>query len=100
MTVVAALDAWLSVAVTVVVPPFSAMALSASARVTAGAASSSSIVPVPVASLARICAFTGWLSTTFTVSSGSSVPSPLTVTETVALVSPAANVTVPDDNAV
>ena len=100
MIVVAALDAWLSVAVTVVAPPFSAIALSATASVTVGAASSSSIVPVPVEALAGIRAFTGWLSTIFTVSSGSSVPSPLTVTETVALVSPAANVTVPADNAV
>ena len=46
---VSALDAWLSVAVTVVVPPFSEIELFVSANVVVGAASSFVIVPVPVA---------------------------------------------------
>ena len=100
VTVVAALDGWESAADTVVVPPPSAIAASATASVTEGAASSSVIVPVPVRSLTGICAFTGPLSFTSSVSSGSSTPSPLTVTRTVLLVSPAANVSVPAGNAV
>ena len=83
---------------TVVVPPSSSTAPSATASVTAGAASSSVIVPVPVA--VPNVALTGPLSTTFTCSSGSSVPSPTTVTATTPLVSPAAMVSVPDASAV
>ena len=76
------------------------MAVSANASVTSGAASSSSIVPVPVRPATGTCAFTGPLSANSTVSSGSSTPSPVTVTETVALVTPGARVSVPDDSAV
>ena len=81
-------DACDSAAVTVVVPPFSAMAPSASASVTVGA-SSSRIVPVPDASPSS--AFTGSLSARTTVSFGSTLKSPYTDTETVSLVSPGAN---------
>ena len=62
------------------------------------------IVPVPVsavrpAATARV-AFTGPLNVTTTVSSASSVPSPVTVTATLRLVSPAAKVSVPAASAV
>ena len=100
MTVVAALEGCERVAVTVVAPPFSETAPSATASATEGAASSSVMVPVPVRSSNGICAFTGSPRTTSTVSSGSSVASPVTVTATVLLVSPAANVSVPAASAV
>ena len=56
------------------------------------------IVPVPVA--AEKVAFTALLNSTTTVSSGSSVVSPVTDTMMIRLVSPAANVSVPAVNAV
>ena len=81
-------------------PPASAIDDAATASVTPGAASSSVIVPVPVPAVLDTTAFTGPLSPTVTVSSGSSVPSPVTVTATVLLVSPAVNVSVPAAGAV
>ena len=96
--VVAALDGWLSVAETVVAPPFSGIESSASASVTVGAASSSVIVPVPVP--VPIVAPEALPSVTTTVSSGSSVASPVTDTATVLLVSSAAKVRVPEASAV
>ena len=75
------------------------MAVSATASVTPGAASSSVIVPVPVRPLTG-SAFTGPLSTTTTVSSCSSLVSPVTDTVTPRLVVPAAKVSVPAVNAV
>ena len=63
-----------------------------------GAPSSSVIVPVPVP--VEIVAFTALLSSTTTVSSDSSVVSPVTDTARVRLVSPAANVSVPAASAV
>ena len=63
-----------------------------------GAPSSSVILPVPVP--VEIITFVGWLNTTTTVSSGSSVVSPVTDTMMIRLVSPAANVSVPAVNAV
>ena len=89
---VSALEAWLRTADTVVVPPFSGIEASATDSVTVGAASSSVIVPVPDA--VPIVAFTAPLSDTTTVSSGSSVVSPVTDTVIVLLVSPAAKVSV------
>ena len=53
-------------------------------------------VPVPVESVA----FVGLLNATTTVSSGSSLVSPVTDTVTLRLVTPAANVNVPAGNAV
>ena len=95
---VAALDAWLSVADTVVAPPFSGIESSATASVTVGAASSSVIVPVPEA--VPTVAPAALPSVTTTVSSGSSVVSPVTDTVIVLLVSPAAKVSVPEASAV
>ena len=63
-----------------------------------GAASSSVIVPVPVP--VEMVAFVALLNATTTVSSDSSVVSPLTDTVTLRLVTPAANVSVPAGNAV
>ena len=76
------------------------MTVSATASVTPGATSSSTIVPVPVRPLTGTCAFTGPLSTTATVSSGSSLVSPVTDTVTLRLVTPAAKVSVPAGTAV
>ena len=56
------------------------------------------IVPVPVGVLDS-AAFIGALSVRATVSSGSSTSSPVTVTVTAKLISPAAKVSVPDDRA-
>ena len=95
--VVTALEACESAAVTVATPPFPEIESDDSFSVTEGAASSSRIAPVPVA--VPSVAFTGPLSATATVSSGSSTPSPVTVTARVLLVSPAANVSVPDASA-
>ena len=63
-----------------------------------GKASSSRIVPVPDA--VEMLAFVGPLNCTTTVWCGSSVVSPRTCTVTVLLVSPAANVNVPEGSAV
>ena len=63
-----------------------------------GAPSSSVIVPVPLP--AAIVAFVAPLSLTATVSSDSSVVSPLTDTAMLRLVTPAANVSVPAATAV
>ena len=95
---VASLEAWLSVADTVVEPPFSEIESSATASVTVGAASSSVIVPVPVP--LPIVAPEALPSVTTTVSFGSSVVSPVTDTVIVSLVSPAAKVSVPEASAV
>ena len=95
---VAALDGWLSVADTVVVPPFSEIESSASASVTVGAASSSVIVPVPVP--VPTVAPEALPRATTTVSSGSSVASPVTDTVMLLLVSPTAKVSVPEASAV
>lgn len=57
-----------------------------------GSSSSSSIVPVPSSSV--IVTFDALLSRSVSVSSGSGVMSPLTVTSTVADVAPGANVTI------
>ena len=80
------LDAWLSVADTVVVPPFSEIELFVSDNVTVGSESSFVIVPVPVLAVPSTALLLGLTSFTFTVSSGSSVTSPLTDTLNVALV--------------
>ena len=64
-----------------------------------GAASSSVIVPVPVPDMLDTTALVGLLSVTTTVSFGSSSVSPVTDTTNVLLVSPAAKVSVPEDNA-
>ena len=97
VTVVCWLDARSRLAVTVaeLVAPLSAIELRDSARVTVGVASSSVIVPVPLPAVADTVAFAAPLRATTTVSFGSSVVSPRTVTVTVLLVSPAANVSVP-----
>ena len=63
-----------------------------------GAPSSSVIVPVPVP--AEMVAFAALLNATTTVSSSSSVVSPVTNTVTLRLVTPAANVRVPAATAV
>ena len=94
------LDACDSAAVTVAVPPFSALDAGAAASVTVGAASSSVIVPMPVPAVFDTAALLGLLSVTPTVSCGSSVVSPATATVSVRLVSPAANVSVPAASAV
>ena len=98
--VVASLDAPLSLAVTVVTlpAPLSSMRADDSTSLAVGVASSSVIVPVPVA-VPSVALF-GLLSVTLTVSSGSSTSSPVTVTRTVLLVSPAAKVNVPAVRAV
>ena len=98
--VVASLDAPLSVAVTVVTlpAPLSSMRADDSTSLAVGVASSSVIVPVPVA-VPSVALF-GLLSVTLTVSSVSSTSSPVTVTRTVLLVSPAAKVNVPAVRAV
>ena len=105
VTVVAALEAWFSVADTVVLVSLaveldSLIVAAATASVTVGAASSSVIVPTPVAAVDDRAALTGPLSVSFTVSFGSSCPSPITDTVIVFDVSPAANVSVPADTAV
>ena len=100
MIVVASLDAPLSLAVTVVTlpAPLSSMRADDSTSLAVGVASSSVIVPVPVA-VPSVALF-GLLSVTLTVSSVSSTSSPVTVTRTVLLVSPAAKVNVPAVRAV
>ena len=92
---VSALDGRSSEAVTVVefVAPLSGILGRDSARVTVGFASSSVMVPVPVA--VPMVAFTAPLNSTATVSFGSSVVSPVSETVIVLLVSPAAKVRVP-----
>ena len=99
MIVVAALDAWLSVAVTVVVPPFSAIALSATASVTPGAASSSSIVSVTLAGAAiPLSPLTAAVTVTSLSGASAVLSTAVTVTVPVLLVAPAAmlSVFVPD----
>ena len=95
VTVVVALDACESVAVTVVAPPFSATEESATASVTAGAASSSVIVRVTAAGFAIPLA-PDTVAETVTTLSGSSVELSfaVTVTTPVLVVSPAAMVSV------
>ena len=102
VTVVAALDRWSSVAVTVLTlpVPLSAIALGVTANVAVGASSSSVIVPVPLAPPSASVACVGLLNVTMTVSCGSSVVSPVTATVTVRLVAPAVNVSVPAGSAV
>ena len=68
---VSALDAWLSVAVTVVVPPFSEIELFVNANVAVGAASLFVIVPVPVAVAIGVLDGFGLLIVAFMVSSAS-----------------------------
>ena len=99
VTVVATLDACESVAVTVAAPPFSEIDEDDSANVTDGAIV---VVRDRARALRRAPAsrFVGPLSATFTVSFGSSTASPVTVTETVPLVAPAAKVSVPAASAV
>ena len=92
--VVARLEAWLRVAEIVVEPPFSRIRASAAASLTAGASSSSRIVPVAVA-IPTAAPADALLSVTTTVSSGSSVVSPVTDTVIVPLPTPAAMVSVP-----
>ena len=95
MIVVAALDACESVAVTVVVPPFSLIALSASANVTPGAASSSSIVSVFDAGAATPLSPLTAAVTVTSLSGASTVSSTaVTVTVPVLLVAPAAMLSV------
>ena len=93
--VVSALDGRFREAVTVVelVAPLSAMEGRDRARVTVGFASSSVIVPVPVA--VPMVALVALLNSTATVSFGSFVVSPVTETVMVSLVSPAPKVRVP-----
>ena len=92
---VSALDGRFREAVTVVelVAPLSAMEGRDRARVTVGFASSSVIVPVPVA--VPMVAFVAPLNSTATVSFGSLVVSPVTETVMVLPVSPAPKVRVP-----
>ena len=93
--VVAALDAWLSVAVTVVVPPFSAIALSATASVTPGAASSSSIVSVTLAGAAiPLSPLTAAVTVTSLSGASTASSTAVTVTVPVLLVAPAAMLSV------
>ena len=77
-----------------VVPAAPSATLGAS-RVSVGAPSSSTTVPVPVAAPAARVALTGLLNVTATVSFASSVPSPVTVTSIVRVVVPAVKVSVP-----
>ena len=92
MIVVASLEGWLSVAETVVEPPFSEIESSASESVTVGAASSSVIVPVPVP--VPIVAPEASPRVIRIVSSGSSTPSPVTETAMVFRDSPGWKVSV------
>ena len=94
---VAALEAWLRTADTVVVPPFSGIESSATESATVGASSSSVIVPAPAA--VPTVPPTALLNRSTTVSSGSSVVSPVTDTVIVSLVSPAVKVRVPEVSA-
>ena len=98
VSVAASLDGCESAAVTVATPPFSDTDDGDRASAAVGKASSSVIVPVPVGVLDS-AAFIGALSVRATVSSGSSTSSPVTVTVTAKLISPAAKVSVPDDRA-
>ena len=96
--VVGSPEAELSVADTVAVPAFSEMEVGVTARATVGVASSSVMVPVPVA--VPSVALTGPLSFTTTVSFASSIASPVTETSTFARVTPAAKVRDPAARAV
>ena len=94
--VTAALDLPESVAVTVETPPFSEIDAGASFSATVGSASSSTMVPVPTAAVPSVrCRADNGVTPTFTVSSGSWTPSPVTVTGTVLPVSPGAKVSRP-----
>ena len=101
--VTAAVDGTASVAVTVERPPFSVIESGVSASV-AVAASSSSIVIAPVSAVCPATtasvAFAAPLSFRTMVSSGSFTVSPVTCTPTLAVVSPAAKVSVPAASAV
>ena len=102
VTVVIALEAWSSVAVTVLIPPFSEIDDADSESVTVGVASSSVIVPVPVRVVPppeKVALF-ALLSSTFTTSFGSSVASPMTEMAMDLLVSLGAKVSVPGVRAV
>lgn len=91
--VVAALDGWLSEAVTVVSPPFSAISSADSARVTVGVASSSSMVTVMDDVVAAM--FVRLEKVIAKVSSGSSVESFAMSIETVFEVTPGRNSRLP-----
>ena len=80
-------------------PPFPSITLG-DVIDTIGTASSSAIVPVPLAAPLASLAFVGLLNVTTTVSSGSSSASPVTKTPSVRLVVPAAKVSVPPVSAV
>ena len=99
VTVVASLAPALKRAVTVETPPSSPTDAGDSTSVTVGA-SSSVMVPVPTGVLIGVSAGSGLPMVTATVSSGSSVVSPVTDTVNVLLVSPAAKVSVPAVSAV
>ena len=98
VTVVAAPDAASSSAVTVadVCVPLSSIVVRDRISVTAGASSSSVIVPVPVS--IEIVPLVARFSATTSVSSGSSVASPCTITSKLFSVSPASNVKVASGN--
>ena len=97
VTVTPSLEGWERVAVTVATPPVSEIEACDSARVTTATGSSSAMVPAAVA-VPRL-AFTGALRARRTVSSGSWVASPVTVTSTLPAVSPGAKVSAPDASA-
>ena len=95
VTVVAALDARVNVAVTVVVPPSSEMALSATVSTTPGAPSSSSIVSVTSAGTATPLSPPTVADTVTSLSGASTALSTaVTVTAPVLVVAPAAMVSV------
>ena len=98
--VVGSIEALLSAADTVAVPPFSEIELSSSESDTVGASSSSVIVPVPIPTFVPIIALDGLLSFTTMVSFCSSTVSPAIVTLISFSVSPTANVNVLPVNAV
>ena len=101
VSVSASLDGLLSMAVTVLAPPFSPMAGGVSFKVAVGVASSSMMVPTACCFMAlpASCAPAGLDSRTTTVSFGSSTASPVTATAMVLLVSPGAKVSVPPASA-
>ena len=101
VSVSASLEGWLSVAVTVLAPPFSRMAGGVSFKVAVGVASSSMMVPTACCFMAlpASCAPAGFESRTTTVSFGSSTTSPVTATAMVLLVSPGAKVSMPPASA-
>ena len=95
VTVVAALEAWSNVAVTIVLPPFSLMDMGDNSKVTVGASSSSSIVSVTSAGPVTVSVLVAAPETVIVLSGSSrSLSTAVIVTVPVLVVSPAAIVSV------